>query len=149
MNAMEYYIMRELERKGPFSIEGLRKESVTCDTLVWAEGFVDWKRAGDVEELAGLFETYPQSGSDGAVPVMPKTYLVESIVVTAFCCIPFGVVGIVNAAQVESAYYSKQYELAASYSDSARKWYKRGIWASVVCIVLYLLFIVACVAMKP
>ena len=30
--------------------------------------------------------------------VQPKTWLVESILVTLFCCLPFGIVGIVNAA---------------------------------------------------
>ena len=34
----------------------------------------------------------------------PKNYLVESILVTIFCCMPFGVVGLVFAAQVNSKF---------------------------------------------
>jgi len=32
----------------------------------------------------------------------PKSWLVESILVTLFCCLPFGIAGIVNASRVES-----------------------------------------------
>ncbi|MES2882212.1 MAG: CD225/dispanin family protein, partial [Bacteroidota bacterium] len=37
-------------------------------------------------------------------PQQPKNWLVESILVTIFCCLPFGIVGIVNAAQVNSKF---------------------------------------------
>ncbi|MBK7946288.1 MAG: CD225/dispanin family protein [Flavobacteriales bacterium] len=34
----------------------------------------------------------------------PKNWLVESILVTLFCCLPFGIVGIINAASVNSKF---------------------------------------------
>ncbi|WP_419184195.1 DUF2752 domain-containing protein [Xiashengella succiniciproducens] len=36
----------------------------------------------------------------------PKTWLGESILVTIFCCLPFGIAGIVNASKVESRFYA-------------------------------------------
>ena len=42
------------------------------------------------------FPTYPAPQAD--IP----TYLVQSILVTVFCCLPFGIVGIVFASQVSS-----------------------------------------------
>ena len=34
----------------------------------------------------------------------PKNWLVESILVTIFCCLPFGIAGIVFASQVNSKF---------------------------------------------
>ncbi|MFZ3275199.1 MAG: CD225/dispanin family protein, partial [Lutibacter sp.] len=40
----------------------------------------------------------------------PKNYLIESILVTIFCCLPFGIVGIVFAAQVNAKFDAGDYE---------------------------------------
>ena len=39
-----------------------------------------------------------------STPECPKTWMVESILVTILCCLPLGIVGIVNAAKVNSLY---------------------------------------------
>mgnify|MGYP003297500314 FL=1 len=44
------------------------------------------------------------SASSESLP--PKNYLAESILATIFCCLPFGIIGIINAARVENAFYS-------------------------------------------
>lgn len=36
--------------------------------------------------------------------VCPKTWMAESILVTVFCCLPFGIAGIVFASKVSSLY---------------------------------------------
>lgn len=46
----------------------------------------------------------PQMNRPNRYP--PKNHLVEAILVTLFCCLPFGIVGIINAARVENAFYS-------------------------------------------
>ena len=53
----------------------------------------------------------------------PKNYLVESILVTIFCCQPFGIAGIVFASQVNSKYANGDYEgaLKASYHHAVKK----------------------------
>lgn len=63
---------------------------------------------------------YPQPG--GAPPVRPKNWLVESILVTIFCCIPFGIAGIVFAAQVNSKYDAGDYAGAEKASKQAKTW---------------------------
>ena len=52
----------------------------------------------------------------------PKTWLVESILVTILCCLPFGIAGIVNAAKVESQFNAGNYEGARKASANAKKW---------------------------
>ena len=52
----------------------------------------------------------------------PRTWLVESILVTVFCCLPFGIAGIVNAARVESRFNAGDIQGARRASSEARKW---------------------------
>ncbi len=70
----------------------------------------------------------------------PKTWLVESILVTLFCCLPFGIAGIVNASKIESRFYAGDIEGANRASADAKKWTMIGFWIGVGIGVLYLLF---------
>ena len=69
----------------------------------------------------------------------PKNWLVESILVTIFCCLPFGIVGIVNAAQVNSRLTSGHYNGAVNASKEAAKWTKLGFWIGLGVLALYLI----------
>ena len=42
----------------------------------------------------------PQAGFQSASGIPPKSWLVESILVLLFCCLPFGIVGVVYASKV-------------------------------------------------
>jgi len=66
----------------------------------------------------------------------PPSYLVESILVTLFCCLPFGIAGIVNASKVETLYYSGDIEGAKQASKRASKWNNYGIWFGIAFAVL-------------
>ncbi|CAN5152903.1 hypothetical protein BH09BAC3_BH09BAC3_16690 [soil metagenome] len=72
----------------------------------------------------------------------PKTWLVESILATIFCCIPVGIVGIVNATKVESRFYAGDIAGANQASADAAKWTKITFFIGVTWIVCYILFIV-------
>ncbi|TPN82354.1 CD225/dispanin family protein [Aquimarina algicola] len=72
----------------------------------------------------------------------PKNYLVESILATLFCCLPLGVVAIINASKVNSAFDAGNYDEAQEASESAKKWMKYSIIAGVVGIVLYVILVV-------
>lgn len=75
-------------------------------------------------------------------PARPKNWLVESILVTILCCLPFGIVGIIYAAGVNSKYDSGQYTDALESSRQAGKWTKIGFFSGIAIGVLYLLFFV-------
>ena len=57
-------------------------------------------------------------------PIMPgiPTYLAHAILVTIFCCVPFGIVGIVYAAQVNGKVMAGDYAGAVDASNKARTW---------------------------
>lgn len=69
----------------------------------------------------------------------PKNWLVESILVTLFCCLPFGIVGIVNAANVNARFDSGDVEGAMRASKEAGKWTKIGFFVGLIGGVLYAL----------
>lgn len=73
----------------------------------------------------------------------PKNYLVESILTTLFCCLPLGIVAIINASKVNSEYDKGNHEAAQKASDDAKKWMKYGLIAGIVVGVLYLIFMFA------
>ena len=73
--------------------------------------------------------------------IPPKTWLAESILVTLFCCLPFGIVGIVHSSKVESAFRSGDHEGADRASVEAKKWTMIGFWIGLVGVGLYVLFV--------
>jgi hypothetical protein len=52
----------------------------------------------------------------------PPNYLVWAIVTTILCCLPFGIVSIVYAAQVNSKWQTGDYEGAKLASKNAKTW---------------------------
>lgn len=72
-----------------------------------------------------------------------KNWLVESILVTIFCCLPFGIVGIVNASQVNSKLAAGDQNGAQHASREAAKWVKLGFWIGLAVIALYIIAIFA------
>lgn len=56
----EWYVQIDGHTKGPLSILDMRKEwQITPDTLVWKEGFTEWRPIRQVPELKTLFEDPP------------------------------------------------------------------------------------------
>lgn len=72
----------------------------------------------------------------------PKNWLVESILVTIFCCLPFGIVAIINAANVNSRLSVGDYAGAQEASANAGKWVKYSLITWAVISVLYVLLVV-------
>lgn len=71
----------------------------------------------------------------------PKTWMAESILVTIFCCLPFGIAGIVFAAKISSLYAAGQYEEAVEASNNAAKWTKIGFFVGLAVMVIYMIFL--------
>ena len=76
-----------------------------------------------------------------APPSMPDNYLALAIISTIFCCLPFGVVSIVYAAQVESLYLQGRYEEAVDKSNKAFKWAIASAATIAAIMMLYVLIL--------
>lgn len=47
----EYFYLSGKNQNGPFSIEELKSQGLTNETLIWTEGMVDWVRLKEFQEL--------------------------------------------------------------------------------------------------
>ena len=65
---------------------------------------------------------YGSYRAPGTNPTRIPNYLVPAILVTLFCCVPFGIISIVYAAQVNGKVALGDIEGALRTSRSAKKW---------------------------
>ncbi|MBO0359427.1 CD225/dispanin family protein [Hymenobacter sp. BT186] len=70
----------------------------------------------------------------GGLP--PKNWLVEAILVTIFCCLPFGIVAIINSANVNSRLAVGDYAGAQEASQNAGKWVKYGLIGAILQVAI-------------
>lgn len=147
---MTYFILINSEKVGPLSLDDLKNYSITPETYIWKEGLPQWVKAQTLPELNGLiiqqppqppfsqpYAAAPQQQSTFAV--QPKTWLVESILVTLFCCLPFGIVGIVNACKVDTLFSAGQIQAAQKASAQAKKWTIISFFVGIAVIVIYII----------
>lgn len=135
-----YYIYINKVKEGPYTLEELSTKGIFPDILVWRDGFSGWKPAKELSELSDILSKMPPDPDGISTQPMPKTWLVESLLVTMFCCVPFGVVGIIESNKVEPLYKSGQYEQALHHSKKAKKWIAWGFFTVLAFWILYLLF---------
>ena len=142
---------------GPVTAEQLRQwlaeGRVNMQTRVQGVGSSEWKTFADFPELAGA----TAAGSPPPVPPPPArpnvpNYLVQSILATLFCCLPFGIVAIVYAAQVNTKLAGGDTAGALTASANAKKWCWASVfgWVAVVIVyvVLFALFAVRAPMMR-
>lgn len=149
----KYFYTDGTNNFGPFTLEELREKNITRETKVWFQELGEWKSAGIVTELNEIFKLAPPpiTKTDVNFNYMdqtnnkkpPKTWLIESILVTIFCCLPFGIAGIVNAAKVESRFYAGDIEGANRSSIEAKKWTMVSLWIGLAFGVIWFLLVIA------
>ena len=149
----KYFYSNGTDKLGPFSLEELKEKNIGSDTQIWFEGLDEWKPASEFPELSNLFGLTPppvpgtgsnvkNTGSNRP----PKTWLVESILATLFCCLPFGIAGIVNASKVESRFHAGDIEASERASAEAKKWTTISFGVGLAGLVIYLIIMIIGVA---
>ncbi|HWD05952.1 MAG TPA: CD225/dispanin family protein [Amycolatopsis sp.] len=71
----------------------------------------------------------------------PDNRMVWAILTTIFCCLPFGIVAIVKASEVNSLWYQGRFAEAHHAADQAGKWAMWSALAVAIGIGAYLLFV--------
>ncbi|MEA4862326.1 MAG: CD225/dispanin family protein [Victivallaceae bacterium] len=76
----------------------------------------------------------------GQKPIVIKSYLVESILITVLCCLPFGIVGIVYAFKVSGLVAAGNYSAAQEAAGKAKFWTWLGFGFGIVWVILWVGF---------
>ncbi len=81
----------------------------------------------------------------GGHTVYVSSHLVPAILLTIFCCLPFGIVAIVYAARVQAFLVSGQNAMAQEASKNAMMWclVSFGSWVAIIIIYILLFFVIA------
>lgn len=130
---------------GPVSADQLRQwiaeGRVNQQTRVQAEGSPDWKSLADFPELAAVVASSPPPLTPKVVvPVKVPNYLAQSILVTLFCCLPFGIPAIVYAAQVNGKVQAGDVAGAQESSRKAKMWCWVAVGGWVLTALIYATF---------
>jgi hypothetical protein len=148
-----FHIARNGQRFGPYSLSELQRYMgegrVAPTDLMWAEGMTQWTTVGEGLGLRPATRAIPApapvsygwsvSASSAGRPagvVKPHNYLLSAILVTLLCCLPFGIVSIVYASQVDSKFNLGDYAGAQASSESAKSWYHASLISVIIIIAL-------------
>ena len=142
----EWYYARNNQQQGPVPLHALQEMAhsgqLQPGDLVWRQGMPNWLPAAQVPELAAAPAAPAPAPSAPAYPPPPQqvqyggyyppqqpqyaapvpSYLAQSVLCTLFCCVPFGVVAIIYAAQVGSKLGVGDYPGAMAASQNAKMW---------------------------
>jgi hypothetical protein len=133
---------------GPISLEQMKQwlleGRLNKQSKVLPEGTTDWRTVGELPELDVIMPPAapPNFSSLSAANNIPS-YLWQSIAITVCCCLPFGIVAIVYAAQVKSKAGIGDIVGAQAASSKAKMWCWIGLGVGIVInlIVIALQFI--------
>jgi len=135
------------QQYGPVSAEQLRQwmteGRVNHQTRIQAEGATEWKTLADFPELSGSASLNPplQTPPSVVAAVSTPNYLVQAILVTLCCCLPFGIPAIVYAAQVNGKLSAGDALGAMEASRKAKMWcwisFGLGVASNVIVGIIY------------
>jgi hypothetical protein len=88
-----------------------------------------------VEKTAG--QNTEQENEQQGLIVKPDNHMLMAILTTACCCLPFGIVAIIKASQVNNLFIMEQYDAAQISAEEAKKWSYIGIGVGLVIDLIY------------
>ncbi len=77
----------------------------------------------------------------------PDNALVWAILSTVLCCLPFGIVAIVKATQVDTLWAAGNYDAACQAASDARKWCWISAGTAIAVWVIYFIAIIATIGL--
>ena len=153
---MDYHVARNNQKLGVFAGADAQTRyqsgEILPSDLVWCEGMPAWRPASEVFTGAAVAPgdlpppaIPPASpspftaGPFSSMPAQPKpaNYLVWAILATLLCCLPFGIVGIIFASQVDSKYSAGDYAGAQLASGRAKLWSWLAFGVGLLLFVAY------------
>jgi hypothetical protein len=151
---MDYHIARNQEKLGVYSEDEVRARIQSGELrptdLAWCEGMPAWRPVGEVFAISPTPPPVPGPAVQAPSPsvpvsptVKPSNHLIWAILATLFCCLPFGIVSIVYASQVDSKFHSGDIAGAEKASKRALTWVWVSLGAGVLGSILWVVVMFA------
>lgn len=146
-----YYLNAAGQQSGPTTKDNLINVGVTKDTYVWCKGMRNWEKAGDVQELKPLFNTYNNPPVPPVTPVQspstpynpnfagnqcPQNYMIPAILSTLLCCLPTGIAAIIYSSKVEKLWAQGDKAGAINSSEQAKTWCIISLGLGIVSFII-------------
>lgn len=168
MNKFYFFVDNHNVERGPVNIELISEHGINGDTLVWFDSMPLWVKASSVPDLKpyitnkgieSIIDKLPPLERENTrdkkiIPpqfrviddklkaqinmMTPKSWLIESVLVTIFCFLPAGIVGIIYASKVNPLWYSGKYAESLRASTIAGRWVK---WTFLIIFTLWVIWI--------
>lgn len=147
---MKIHISKNGQNIGQFELSEvnrmLQTGQISSNDLAWQDGMQEWMpvrsipgvTAGAPPLPSNPQTSYPPNLTPSAIP----NYLVQSILVTLFCCLPLGIVAIINAAQVNNKITAGDMAGAMEASKKAKMWCWWSFVPALVFWVIYFIFMI-------
>jgi len=145
---MNIHISKNGQSLGQFSLADINRMlhsgQISPEDMAWQEGMPQWVPVRSIPGVvagAPPIPSNPQASYQGnPVPSNIPNYLVQSILVTLFCCLPLGIVAIINAAQVNNKMTAGDMAGAMEASRKAKMWCWWSLGLSIVFWLIYIVF---------
>ena len=69
----KYFYSDGKVKHGPLSLDEIKQENITKETLIWFEGLDDWKPAKELDDLKSILELQPPPIISGGINESTET----------------------------------------------------------------------------
>ncbi len=151
MDRYYFYLDSSNTQRGPLSLLHLKECDIAPETQIWFEGQAEWVCAYTLEELSDYFAQKAEQNSQTPPPPPhnpepkvnyinisnPRALIIESILVTLFCCLPGGIVSLIYALRIEDLWQAKRYQEALQAAKSSKMWLIISLCAIIIYPIIY------------
>jgi len=100
-----------------------------------------------VNQAANMTNGYNQGSTGGngnyfPPQTKPDNFMVWAVLCTVFCCLPFGIVSIIQASKVNNLWSSGDYDGAMDAANKAKTWFWWGFGVGLAVIIIYSIILV-------
>ena len=143
-----YYINTLGQQTGPIGIEELEK-LITPTTMIWCEGMENWQQANTVINFSTIPPPNPPAYAPGIpqkpfnaaqTQAKPDNYQVWAILALLFCCLPLGIMALLESNKVNNEWDKGNYQTAIQASEKTRTYLyisvAGGVFMCIICFIL-------------